>query len=262
MRFEELFQEPELGFGRIVDNMPDALIVFDRTGKLEDANGRASESLGYSKDELLALTLWDITHGFSPEEFSVLFQPAPGTPLLLTGFARSKQGQLHPVRVRAWAHRSGETERILAIVEDITEDELTRRELEDSEERFRKISEHSNDAICVIDPANDRIMDVNPKACSMLGYSRNELLSIPISAIHPHEMGVLRSFVESVSRDGNGWTDELSCLTKGGRTVPAEISASMIEIDNRMGVLALIRDISDRKNQTTDTNVSSSQVHR
>ena len=87
MRFEELFQEPELGFGRIVDNMPDALIVFDRTGKLEDANGRASESLGYSKDELLALTLWDITHGFSPEEFSVLFQPAPGTPLLLTGFA-------------------------------------------------------------------------------------------------------------------------------------------------------------------------------
>lgn len=32
------------------------------------------------------------------------------------------------------------------------------------EERYRKIFEHSNDAILVIDPEADRILDVNPKA--------------------------------------------------------------------------------------------------
>ncbi len=260
MRFEELFLEPELGFSRIVENMPDSLLVFDRKGRLADANGRACESLRYSRAEILTLTFWEVTKGFSPEEFSVLFQPAPSTPLLLTGFARSKGGKLHPVRIRAWAHCSGETERILAIVEDITDDELTRRALEDSEERFRRIFEQSNDAICVIDPENDRILDVNPMACSMLGYSRNELLSLPISAIHPHEMPALRSFVKSVSREGNGWTNELSCLTKGGGIVSAEISASMIQIDNRMGVLALIRDISGREDRELGPNRSPTEA--
>ena len=137
---------------------------------------------------------------------------------------------------------------------------MTRRALEDSEERFRRIFEQSNDAICVVDPENDRILDVNPMACSMLGYSRDELLSLPISAIHPHEMPALRSFVKSVSREGNGWTNELSCLTKGGGIVSAEISASMIQIDNRIGVLALIRDISGREQREVGPNRSPTEA--
>ena len=50
-----------------------------------------------------------------------------------------------------------------------------------SEERFRKIFDHSNDAIFVIDPAQDQILDANSTACDMLGYTRDELLSLAIS---------------------------------------------------------------------------------
>jgi PAS domain S-box-containing protein len=42
----------------------------------------------------------------------------------------------------------------------------------DSEERFRKIFEHTNDAVFVADPERDAILDVNSQACRMLGYSR------------------------------------------------------------------------------------------
>lgn len=60
-----------------------------------------------------------------------------------------------------------------------------------AEDLYRKIFDHSNDAIFVIDHERDTIVDANPRACDMLGYPRDELLSIPISAIHPQEMAVL-----------------------------------------------------------------------
>ena len=65
-------------------------------------------------------------------------------------------------------------------------------------ERFRKIFEHSNDAIFIIDPERDAILDANDRAASMLGYSRGELLTLVISAVHPHEMPRFLSFTRSV----------------------------------------------------------------
>jgi PAS domain S-box-containing protein len=120
-------------------------------------------------------------------------------------------------------------------------------ELAGSEERFRKVFTYSNDAIFVIDPDEDKIVDVNPKATKMLGYSREELLSLPITAIHPNEMPLLLEFAKNVFEKGSGWTNELNCLTKSGDLLPAEISASVIEISGKSYMIALVRDISERK---------------
>lgn len=119
--------------------------------------------------------------------------------------------------------------------------------LRESELRFHKIFNHSNDAILVIDPAQGEILDVNPRACGMLGYSREELLSTPITAIHPKEMPQLLAFAQSVFDKGYGWTNELTCMTKSDDTIPAEISASVIDIAGRTCLIAMVRDITERK---------------
>lgn len=116
-----------------------------------------------------------------------------------------------------------------------------------SEERYAAVFEHSNDAIFVIDPVLDLIIDVNPKASTMLSYSRDELLSMTISSIHPNEMDTLRSFAGSVMEHGQGWTNELTCVTKNGLILPAEISAALLEINGRPCIIALVRDITERK---------------
>lgn len=116
------------------------------------------------------------------------------------------------------------------------------------EHRFRKIFEGSNDAIFVIDPAQDCILEANPRAAQLLAYSRQELLSsIKISQVHPNEMPALLQFTQSVFRTGQGWTDELTCLTKSKQRLPAEISAAPIEFEGRQCILAMVRDISERK---------------
>ena len=123
-------------------------------------------------------------------------------------------------------------------------------------EIYQAVFDHSNDAIFVIDPAEDRIVDANPRACAMLGYTREELLSLPISAIHPNEMAVLQAFAQSVFETGRGWTDELTCRTKNGEDLPAEISASPIKVSYQGAsgqvveghhIIAMVRDITERR---------------
>ncbi|MFO7641965.1 MAG: PAS domain S-box protein [Candidatus Competibacteraceae bacterium] len=110
-------------------------------------------------------------------------------------------------------------------------------------EIVRKVFEHSNDAIFVIDPEQDRILDANPKTCSLLGYSHEELLATPISAIHPQEMPELMAFARSVFNEGAGWTDRLTCLTKVGVRIPAEFSASATTIDDQRCLIVLARTV-------------------
>jgi PAS domain-containing protein len=57
-------------------------------------------------------------------------------------------------------------------------------------------------------------LDVNPSACSILGFSRDELLNTPTSAIHPYDLPELEAFAVTVFQQGKGWTNELSCVTK------------------------------------------------
>jgi PAS domain S-box-containing protein len=140
-----------------------------------------------------------------------------------------EQTQAH---LQAELHRHAETEAIL----------------KNREFQLRQIFEYSNDAIFVLDPEGDRILEANPRAVQHLQYSREELLSsVRISAVHPHEMGKMIAFSRSVLAQGHGWTDELACRTKQGNLVPGEVSASAIDYDGRRCVLALVRDITERK---------------
>lgn len=123
-------------------------------------------------------------------------------------------------------------------------------------ELYQAVFDHSNDAIFVIDPEEDCIVDANPRACAMLGYTREELLCLPISAIHPSEMAVLQAFAQSVFDNGRGWTNELSCQTKLGELLPAGISASVIQFNHedasghaveRRHIISMVRDITERR---------------
>lgn len=144
------------------------------------------------------------------------------------------------------------TTEALARVNQQFEDELHERmkvetSLRRSEAQFRNIFDHSNEAIFLIDPEADKILDANPRACQMLQYDREALLALAISDIHPHEMSELRAFAGFVFEQGYGKSRDLSCLTHAGEQIPADISASRIEIAGKPCLLAMVRDITEQK---------------
>ena len=124
--------------------------------------------------------------------------------------------------------------------------------MEEGNERVAQLEtvfSRANDAIFILDPERDRIIEANPRACSMLGYAHEELLSVCISVVHPGEMSRMLSFARSVYAHQRGWTDELSCVTKTGHVIPTEISASVVDLGGRPAMIAIVRDITDRKRE-------------
>ncbi|MFB6177148.1 MAG: PAS domain S-box protein [Halobaculum sp.] len=114
---------------------------------------------------------------------------------------------------------------------------------------FERIFEHANDAIFVVDPTAEEITRVNRRACELLGYDREELLTLSPRDVHPHNYEEFREFTGEVYEEGSGWTDELSCYTCEGEIVPTEVSGTVVEVDGRRQLVASVRDISTRVEQ-------------
>lgn len=115
-----------------------------------------------------------------------------------------------------------------------------------SQRTFKAVFEHANDAIFIVDIEGDEIVDCNPAAESLVGFSREELLSMDASELHPHNFSQFASFAETVIADGEGWTDEITCYRRDGEIVPAEMSASVVELDSRPHIVNHVRETTDR----------------
>jgi len=121
------------------------------------------------------------------------------------------------------------------------------KQLRQSEARARNIFDNSNDAIFLVDMEKYLIIDANKKACQMLGYSLAELKVTSVNDIHPDEVVAVDQFSKSVLHTGSGRTDTLSCVAKDGHKIPAEISASRLEMAEGPVMMVIVRDITERK---------------
>ncbi len=118
--------------------------------------------------------------------------------------------------------------------------------LRESEARFRIIFEHANDAIH-IDNARDEILDVNPRMCELMGYTRDELLQMRISDLQaPETRAAGNVIVTELTRHGDALFEGLN-LHRSGRHIPVEISVARVARLHGDLYVSVIRDITERK---------------
>jgi PAS domain S-box-containing protein len=124
----------------------------------------------------------------------------------------------------------------------VRENERTIRELK----LFRTLVDRSNDSIQVVDPKTFRFLDANGKACSQLGYSREELLSLRVFDVNPEvtQASVTRLFEELRSK--SCVTMESLNLRKDGSTFPVEMSLTDVQLDRGYAVM-VARDLTKQK---------------
>jgi PAS domain S-box-containing protein len=130
------------------------------------------------------------------------------------------------------------------------------------EDQLRNALRHSVDAIVVIDPAHERIVEANKRACRLLGYRRREIINCEIAKIHPLDLPLLREFMASVIEQGCGWTDELSCTGRHGDIIPAEMAASSMSLRGRTHVVAVVHSVSERKTREAELIRSAKELER
>ena len=124
------------------------------------------------------------------------------------------------------------------------------KKIEESEKRYRLLFEIAGDAIFILDAEGDaagNIVAANQAAVAMHGYSHDELLALNIRDIDAPEDAARVS--DRIQRIFNGeWIKmEINHIKKDGTVFPVEISAGLLEFGNHRYILALDRDITERK---------------
>ena len=125
---------------------------------------------------------------------------------------------------------------------------LFAQELALSEELFRTLFNQMADGILVARADTMRFLMANDKACRMLGYTREELLSLGVSDIHPKEaLGEIVGIFGSQLRGETITAGGLPVKRRDGTVFPADISTRPITINGELCLMGVFRDITERK---------------
>lgn len=132
---------------------------------------------------------------------------------------------------------------LYVLVTNITDHKRTEQALRESEERFRHLFEQASDGIVMADMTG-HYLDVNRRACQMLGYSREELLRMRVTDIlTPHDYLRLKD-IRADLLEGHRHSGEWKLRKKDGELLSVEVSAKL-QPDRRWH--AIVRDITERK---------------
>ncbi|QDZ27564.1 EAL domain-containing protein [Noviherbaspirillum sp. UKPF54] len=119
---QHALHESEAHFRALVEQASDSFYVHDSAGRLIDVNRHACDSLGYSRDELLSMTMMEIDVDLSLADLRHLQASAvEGAALAVESRHRRKNGSTFPVEIRMGPIRIGGKEHLLSLVRDVTE---------------------------------------------------------------------------------------------------------------------------------------------
>lgn len=143
----------------------------------------------------------------------------------------------------------GVKQSIISIL-DITDRKAVERELKRGEERYRILLQNINDGVIVHDISRDgpgKIFEVNDRICQILGYSREELLELSIQDLDvPEHQDKAPDIAENIISKRYA-IFETEYLKKGGERILVEISARLFDLQGKQTILAIVRDITERK---------------
>jgi two-component system, cell cycle sensor histidine kinase and response regulator CckA len=115
-------------------------------------------------------------------------------------------------------------------------------------ERFRSLLDQTRDIIVLIEVPSGRVVDINESASTLLGYSREELLTKTAADLWSGEVA---EFVKRHSQEDpvEFGTTSIECpmITIQGTPFPVEVTLRHARFDESIFVVAVARDVTDRK---------------
>ena len=140
---------------------------------------------------------------------------------------------------------------VLGVAHDITARRATQEALREREELYRTIVNEAGEAIGLVNAETLQFVEVGDAACRMLGYSRDELLRLPLMAIQAdREMQDINALRASLIAAG-GVSFESRHRHKDGRILDTQVTARVTHLQGRAYFLGIWRDITEHTRAET-----------
>ena len=243
--------ESEQRFRKLYDDAPFGYHEIDTEGRIVNINRTECQMLGYTREEMVGRPIFDFIDSEKVEiaRQAVREKVAQTRPLkTIERPYRTKDGRRLIVSISERYHLDdvGKVVGLRSTMQDVSVRVQTEQALIASERRARALLEGIEDVVIVHD-FDGRILDANPAALKRFGYSREELLELNTRQVDAPDFaqGYEDRLEEQVEHGRARF--EGRHITRDGRIIPVEMTTSKIRFEETDAILALSRDITERK---------------
>jgi|GEM_PF-1117967 len=252
---EAAVRESEERYRLLFERSPDFVSVLNG-GRFVKVNPAISRTLGYSVEEVLGLTPWEISPEFqrdgSSSKASVLTVDdrlvEAGT-MTFPWLHQHKKCALVDCEVSLTSYMDHGEHCIQSITRDITERKRAEAALKESEEKYKNLVETTETGYLIVD-GQGRVVDANAEYVRLTGYSKLEeiLGRTVLEWTAPYDLERNAEEVRKCGETGAVRNLEIDYVSPDGKKItPIEINATVIEAGQGPRILSLCRDITDRR---------------
>ena len=225
-----------------MDNAKDGIWFLEpATGKIINSNVSAYESLGYTKEEIIGLTVWDMDKHFNKEKWAPLVEHLKtGVRSSFESIHYKKDGTTYPVEVSASHFQFYGVDYVVAFTRDVTERKKAEKEIEESRNQMKYILDSSPVAIAF--STKGIIQFANPRFIELFNAKVGEP-SPNIYVDHAERDAV----VNKLKTEGKVLNYEIKMFNSKKEIVDVLINYLPINYYGEEGILGWLLDITERK---------------
>ncbi len=251
-RTEEAVRTNEARFRGLLEAVPDALVIVNERGEIIQFNTQTENLFGYTQEELLGEPIERLI----PERFRNIhrdhradFFAAPRggeMDAILTPCALRKDGSEFPVEVRLNHQRINNQVVVLSAVRDITARKQAEDVLRESQERYQMLFENVPIALGVSDTQGN-VLSYNKAMVAQVALSeedQNRQFNAEDTYVHATERAAMIALLQA-----QGFVEKFEAEIRrvDGTSFPALMNVRRITWANQPATLAMLEDISERK---------------
>jgi len=249
---EEQLRRERRRFAILSENALFGMAMIDEKGNFIYINPKFKEIFGYDLSDIPNGKTWfrkvypdsEYRHTVISSWIKDLGEAIPGRPRPEIFTAACKDGTKKIVNFVPIQLETGEH---IMHCEDITERTRAIKTLHDSEEKYRALLDNAADTVLIAD-MKGYFLEANKKAEELLGYTKKELLDMNIAQIHPEgELEKVMHVFREIMEGRSGSCFDTMVFRKDGKTVPVDITGSVIEYGGQKVAQGMFRDITERK---------------
>ncbi len=222
----------------ILDSIDEYISSFDRNWNILYISKRTADDFGFSQCDLIGKNFWQMFPRFVGTELEKIYNQVmekkiPQVFEWKTIYAKPsiREFTVSPSALGITVHGK-----------DITE----RKKTEEAAKLGSTIFDLSSDSIVVAD-LDGNIIRFNDAACKMRGYSREEMAKLKVNDLNASESAdLLKSRFKQLVEQGSAFFEAFH-VRKDKSLIPVEIHASIVEWENKKLIVAIHRDITERK---------------
>ena len=232
-----------------IDHTADAAFWMGKDARFTYVNDAACRALGYSRKELLNMSVQDIDPDFPAEVWPEHWKEVKRRgSFSFESHHRTKKGRIFPVEITVNYLEFGGNEYNCAFAKDITERKRTEEELQAREAYLDQLIETAQEAIVMADNTG-MALRINQEFTRLFGYTKEEAVGQNLDElIVPQKLKKSATLITEKVAKGEKASFEAIRRHKNGQMIAVSVLASPIVVGGKqIGTYGIYRNITERK---------------